>query len=82
MPASPCGRTRPFERSPGSPACGASGCSASTTTESLSGLHDLVQVRECNVNNNAALCISDVFEVCGDIEEPPEGITNNNDDGC
>ena len=50
--------------------------------ESLSGLHALEQLERCNVNSNATLCISEVFEVCGDLEVPPAGLTDNNDDGC
>lgn len=50
--------------------------------ESLSGLHDLERLGRCNVNRNPSLCISEVFEVCGDLEETPDGVTDNNDDGC
>ncbi len=50
--------------------------------ESLEGLHGLQVLNECNVNQNATLCISEVFEVCGDIDPPPDGVTNGNDDAC
>ena len=50
--------------------------------ESLEGLHGLVELYDCNVNRNPSLCISEVFEVCGDIDPAPEGVTNGNDDGC
>lgn len=50
--------------------------------EALSGLHGIEELGTCNVNLNPALCISEVFEVCGDVDKPPQGVTNNNDDGC
>jgi len=50
--------------------------------EGLPGLHTLEQIYTCNVNQNPSLCISEVFEVCGDLENTPGGVTNNNDDEC
>ncbi|MCR9163920.1 MAG: hypothetical protein ACE37F_22285 [Nannocystaceae bacterium] len=50
--------------------------------EALSGLHDLEELSTCNVNLNPSLCISEVFEVCGDVQGDVQGVTNNNDDGC
>ncbi len=50
--------------------------------ESLVGLHALERLEDCNVNQNATLCISEVFEVCGDVDPPADGVTNGNDDGC
>ena len=49
--------------------------------EALTGLHGLEELWTCNVNLNPSLCVSEVFEVCGDVD-PPQGVTNNNDDGC
>lgn len=50
--------------------------------ESLAGLHALERLEDCNVSQNATLCISEVFEVCGDVDPPADGVTNNNDDAC
>ena len=50
--------------------------------ESLAGLHDVEQIQVCNVNLNPDLCISDVFEVCGDAEDLVDGVTNGNDEAC
>ncbi|MEM6291503.1 MAG: hypothetical protein AAGA54_09570 [Myxococcota bacterium] len=50
--------------------------------ESLQGLQGLLELHDCNVNQNASLCISEVFEVCGDVDPVPDGVTNGNDDGC
>ena len=50
--------------------------------ESLSGLHDLEQLEDCNVNGNPDLCLSEIFEVCGDVDPPAGGVTANNDDEC
>ena len=52
------------------------------TLESLHGLHELGRLEDCNVNQNETLCISEVFEVCGDVDPPADGVTNGNDDGC
>jgi len=52
--------------------------------QSLQGLVDLATLDECTVNHNSPLCISEIFEVCGDIELGgfTPGGTQFNDDTC
>lgn len=52
--------------------------------ESLLGLHELVALGdECQITNNGALCVSEAFEVCGDLQQGPNGgNTQNNLDDC
>lgn len=52
--------------------------------ESLLGLHGLLALgEECQITNNGALCVSEAFEVCGDLEQGPDGgNTQNNRDDC
>ena len=52
--------------------------------EDVEGLKDLRRLaNECQINNNPNLCISDVFEVCGDLQVGGEhGNTENNKAGC
>ncbi|MEM6291500.1 MAG: hypothetical protein AAGA54_09555 [Myxococcota bacterium] len=50
--------------------------------ESLEGLHRLDELFRCNINRNPTLCISEVFDVCGDAEPVGSGATHGNDEGC
>ncbi|MGH1346695.1 MAG: hypothetical protein ACRBN8_34330 [Nannocystales bacterium] len=52
--------------------------------DSLQGLHDLLAIGgECQITNNAGLCVSEAFEVCGDLKQGPfGGNTQNNIDDC
>lgn len=52
--------------------------------ESLLGLHELLALgSECQITNNDGLCVSEAFEVCGDLRQgPTTGNTQNNRDDC
>ncbi len=52
--------------------------------ESLVGLYELLALAdECQITNNGALCLSEAFEVCGDLrQQPGGGNTQNNRDDC
>ncbi len=51
---------------------------------SLVGLHPLKGLHDgCQITNNTELCLSEAFEVCGDLDPSPSaGNTQNNRDDC
>lgn len=52
--------------------------------ESMLGLHDLLGIgHDCQITNNGALCVSETYEVCGDLRlGPSSGNTQNNLEDC
>lgn len=51
--------------------------------EDVDGLKDMLFIgAECQVTNNASLCVSDIFEVCGDLKQGPFGGSTANNSEC
>ncbi len=51
--------------------------------EDVDGFKDMLFIgAECQVTNNASLCVSDIFEVCGDLKQGPFGGSTANNADC